>query len=300
MILGLSHVGLSVKDLDASVQYYQETFGFQVLSDAERKGEWIARITGIPNFHTRTVYLSVAPHMHLELFGFYSPRVVPAEKASLPRVGISYCTFIAKDLNNLTHLVKVAKDQDPADSIWNTVAELYEEGQIVSLLDPNQLTLRIIEVKDEGSASHALFERITLCPAIVVQDVEASLRFYRDILGLEIGRQAKPRKEPIHWVLLEGPSGICLQLIQPLNTDVLPAGPWRMEQIGFTHIALAVKNLEKLYEELTGRGVRFKSSPQAVTVGPHEGGKIVYFTTPEGIVLEFIDSPLTLEYPMEI
>ena len=50
MILGLSHLGITVKNMEDVIAAYKESFGFHVLSDAERKGEVIERITGIPNF----------------------------------------------------------------------------------------------------------------------------------------------------------------------------------------------------------------------------------------------------------
>ena len=47
MILGLSHIGLTVSDLGLSLKFYQGRLGLQVLSDAERKGEVIDRATGL-------------------------------------------------------------------------------------------------------------------------------------------------------------------------------------------------------------------------------------------------------------
>ena len=64
MILGLSHMGLTVSNLDQSLKYYQENLGFKLLSSAERKGDWIDKMTGISGFHSRTVYLSLSPYHH--------------------------------------------------------------------------------------------------------------------------------------------------------------------------------------------------------------------------------------------
>jgi len=96
-------------------------------------------------------------------------------------------------------------------------------------------------------------------------------------------------------VFLKAPTGTCLQLIQPLNFKILPAGPWQMQKVGFTHVAFGVRNLEPYYLQLAKRKVQFKSLPQNVSAGPHQGGKAVYLNTPEGITLEFIESPLILE-----
>ena len=96
-------------------------------------------------------------------------------------------------------------------------------------------------------------------------------------------------------MFLKAPSGICFLLVQPLDIGVLPAGPWRMERTGFTRASLAVRDIDDFYEELKRKGVHFKSFPQAINIGPHTGGKIVYLSTPDGILLELIDNPLTLK-----
>ena len=93
MILGLSHMGLTVSKLDSSLHYFQENFGFTILSDAERRGEWVEKITGIPGFHTRTVYLSLSPCRHFEVFGFFHPQAIPPERENHFRVGILGCVL---------------------------------------------------------------------------------------------------------------------------------------------------------------------------------------------------------------
>ena len=195
MILGLSHVGATVKDLDDSLRFYEKTMGFHVLSDAERKGEWIDKVTGIPNFHTRTVYLSVTPYQHLELFGFFNPKVVPAEKTAPSCVRISCCAMIAGGLDNLKGLTNAQGDEELPDSIRNGLILSSEKCRNLSLQDPSQLNLRIIGPKEERSAKPASFEVRSLFPVIVVQDIEGSLGFYRDTLDLEIGAQGNTRAE---------------------------------------------------------------------------------------------------------
>ncbi len=43
---------------------------------------------------------------------------------------------------------------------------------------------------------------------------------------------------------------------------------------------------------LLKKGVKFKSPPQNLGVGPHKGGQCIYFNTPDGVIIEFLDSPL--------
>jgi catechol 2,3-dioxygenase-like lactoylglutathione lyase family enzyme len=306
MILGLSHVALTVNEMDQSLQYYQTVFGMEVLSDAERKGEWIDKVTGIPGFHTRTVYVSVAPYQHLELFGFYHPKTLPAEKERAPRVGISYCAFMRDQKQEPSRMAETANSTEWPTLMWGIVEEPYRDCSVITLLDPNGLVLRVIESGKQDPHRAKVSENRLLYPALTVESLESSIEFYRDLLGLEIDARGEslPEKNdtrqgraatPLRWVLLKSATGPALKLIQPLNVRALPAPPWQMERVGFTHVAFAVQNLEPYYGELVKRGVHFKSPPQGVTVGPHKDGKVVYLSTPEGITLEFLDSPLTLE-----
>ena len=64
-----------------------------------------------------------------------------------------------------------------------------------------------------------------------------------------------------------------------------------MQKIGFTNVAYAVQGMEDYCQEMVQRKVNFKSAPTSVIAGPHQGGKAVYLTTPDGVTLEFIDSP---------
>ncbi len=298
MILGLSHIGLTVNALDDCLNFYRETLGFTVLSDAERKGEWVDKITGIPGFHTRTVYLSVTPYRHMEVFGFFNPRTIPPEKNAGLRVGILYCAFMAKGRQNFDSLAGAKAIGNPKEGPYR--------GREVPLQDPDGLLLRVIEPEGEERAEQRGLIRDFLYPAIVVVDIDESNLFFRDVLGmaimsegissLEKENQEKDRLQwPFRWVLFRAPAGTCLKLIQPLNLEILPAEPWKMQRVGFTHVALGVKNLEEFYLELTKREVNFKSSPQPVTIGPHQGGKAVYLSAPDGLTLEFIESPLIRE-----
>lgn len=303
MLLGLSHVGLTVNELDTSLKYYHQTLGFKVLSDAERKGEWVEKITGIPGFHTRTVYLSVDPYRHLEVFEFFNPKPVLAHKGSDLQVGILYCAFMGKVQVTKSLGENVREKKDSAKLIENMTEEPYRPRGIVTLQDPDGLFLRVIKPTDPTNKNEKELIKEILYPSVIVKDIDDSTIFYRDVLGLEIKSWGGPplrlnnfgENSPgksIRWVLFKDRRGICLKLVQPLNFKILNPAPWKMQRIGFTHIAFGVQDLENYYNELLKRKVRFKSPPQIVTAGPHQGGKAVYLTTPEGMTLEFIESPL--------
>jgi catechol 2,3-dioxygenase-like lactoylglutathione lyase family enzyme len=303
MILGLSHMGLTVSKLDSSLDYYRKNLGLTVLSDAERKGEWVEKITGIPGFHTRAVYLSLSPDRHFEVFGFFHPKVIPMERESRFRVGILGCVLKTDSIENLL----VREDQEETRRWVSLLGR--EEGpfggcRVIQLKDPDGLSLRIMGKKVETAMNQSTTVDL-LYPVFLVENMENSLSFYQDLLGLNLDCQgenhsertetgAKSAGRSVRWAILRSKSGFCLKLVCPLSTEILPAAPWKMQRIGFTHVAFGVENLRGYYSNLKGQ-VNFKSPPTSVNAGPHQGGQAVYLTSPDGMTLEFIDSPLIRE-----
>jgi catechol 2,3-dioxygenase-like lactoylglutathione lyase family enzyme len=296
MILGLSHVALTVNNLDESILFYQRFLDVKVLSDAERKGEWIDKVTGIPGFHSRTVYLSITPYQHLELFGFFNPPTLSVNGAVAPKVGIVGCDIIWPSRDR-PWPATLANNSDLDDvKSGETYEEPFGKCSLVNLKDPDGLNYRILMIRQEPRNLEFAAVGVSICPKVVTQDIQTSLRFYRDVLGLKIATQGTStvEGESIEWILIKGTRGVCLRLVKPLAVDVLPMKSWKMERIGFTHVAFAVNGLEKFYKDLSEKGVSFRSPPQAVSIGPHEGGRVVYLSCPEGVTLEFIESPLTV------
>lgn len=138
--------------------------------------------------------------------------------------------------------------------------------------------------------------------AISVSDIERSVAFYRDLLGLKVLRQVELSDKRLDRVvglpgarlkvaiLQVGSSQERLELVQYLSPQghPLPA-EFRQCDVGLTHVCFIVTDIERLYQDLTARGVRFNSPVQ--TMDPRETvtAKIVYLHDPDGITLELLE-----------
>jgi catechol 2,3-dioxygenase-like lactoylglutathione lyase family enzyme len=303
MLQALNHIAMTVKSLDASIRYYQQLFGFEVRSDEERKGEWVDKVTGIPGFHTRTVYLSVSPQQDFELYEFYNPKTLPAEIDRKPRVGVSYIVLQGKLQGTPSASVASDKNRSSKGILRACESSSAEMEGVAPLQDLDGLNVLVEQGKVEEGSGGVTETRI-LYPAVIVKDIKTSASYYQEVLGFELAGQGGPCYDPIlgaqdgvdtknRWALLRTGAGAELKLIQPQDREVLAPRAWRMERIGLTHVAFAVLDIEKCYSDLLKKGVPFKSPPQQVAVGPHKEGKVVYFPTPEGVMVELIESPLT-------
>lgn len=133
---------------------------------------------------------------------------------------------------------------------------------------------------------------------IVVRDMERSLAFYRDLLGMEI-RNRKEEKglyldtllgvengEILTAKLSSGAGSSLLELIE--FTSPRDPDPRRREvnSVGPTHIALTVVDLGKLSAALRENGIQFLSEP---IVSPDKKVKLVFCRDPDGNLVELVE-----------
>lgn len=134
---------------------------------------------------------------------------------------------------------------------------------------------------------------------LTVADIERSIVFYRDMLGMElVGR--RPCVENDYVGQQTGFAGLklsvasfrvragnaqSLEMVQYLSNTGEPADP-STNRAGNTHLCLLVDDLRSAHTELSAKGVRFKSEPVEITAGPNQGGLVVYLLDPDGYTLE--------------
>jgi lactoylglutathione lyase len=111
-----------------------------------------------------------------------------------------------------------------------------------------------------------------------VNDLERTVTFYRDILGLkEITRNRSPRGSEL--VFLQTPGSA--ELIE--ITCFPGSGPVQV-QPDLTHLAFAVDNLEEFGRHLARHGLKFSDGPTASA----SGTTFAFIDAPEGYEIELI------------
>jgi len=131
---------------------------------------------------------------------------------------------------------------------------------------------------------------------IVVVDLEISLCFYRDLLGFRIAKQMEEKGDYIDNILslqnvkvttvkMTSPSG---QMIELLKYHSHPAEQKQRKicEIGISHIACTVDDLDMEYERLKEKGIKFNSLPQ---LSPDGYAKVAFCSAPEGTLIELVE-----------
>lgn len=114
-----------------------------------------------------------------------------------------------------------------------------------------------------------------------VNDLERTVRFYRDILGLaEIQRHKSPRGSEL--VFLQSPASE--ELIEICS---FPAGGPVQVQADLTHLAFEVDSLAAFGQHLAAHGLRYSDGPTTSSAGT----TFAFIDAPEGYEIELIERP---------
>jgi catechol 2,3-dioxygenase-like lactoylglutathione lyase family enzyme len=134
-----------------------------------------------------------------------------------------------------------------------------------------------------------------------VRDIERSIEFYRDGLGLELYRRqlgTAPYLATItgfagvrlETALLRTPDGAMLELVQYVSHPGAPT-PRETNRPGNGHICFRVADIRQACDELRRRGVHLVSDPVEITAGVHRGAFGVYLRDPDGFTVELFQAP---------
>jgi catechol 2,3-dioxygenase-like lactoylglutathione lyase family enzyme len=136
---------------------------------------------------------------------------------------------------------------------------------------------------------------------ITVKDLDASIRFYHDVLGLEFSNEPSPWFDGPELGPAVGVPGAALRQVSLLVGDTTvelleyksppseTTAPLDSNNIGASHVAFLVEDIVAKKAELEGKGVTFFSDVNLVDEGVLAGWRWVYFADPDGYPLELVE-----------
>lgn len=102
----VQHTGLTVSNLERSVDFYVRILGCRLIMSQEKTGGYLAAIVGYPNASLKMAHLSdPAGHHVIELFEYMVPEMVKTELEPR-RIGNAHLCFLVSDLDAIYDAIK--------------------------------------------------------------------------------------------------------------------------------------------------------------------------------------------------
>jgi len=131
---------------------------------------------------------------------------------------------------------------------------------------------------------------------IVVEDLNKSLNFYIDKLGFTIAKQMVEKGDFIDQILgykhlevttvkLVLENAQMIELLDFSNYKKLKSHRM-LNDIGPTHLAFSVSDIDRLYKRFISDGVEFISAPK---ISPDGHVKLAFCKAPEGTYIELVE-----------
>jgi catechol 2,3-dioxygenase-like lactoylglutathione lyase family enzyme len=209
--LRINTIGITVSDLNHSVEFYSKVLHFEKVVDFEVAGDAYEHLEGVFGIRMHVARLRLGDES-LELTEYLNPKGRPFPPYTHSNDGwFQHVAIVVKDMDRAyawlrQNHVRYASSQPQRLPAWNQAA-----GGIQGFYfrDPDGHFLEILQFPEgKGKAKwHKLAEPELFLgidhTAIVVKDTQASLRFYRDILGMRISGESEnwgPEQEHLNNV----------------------------------------------------------------------------------------------------
>jgi catechol 2,3-dioxygenase-like lactoylglutathione lyase family enzyme len=303
-------IGMTVSDMDASVEFYAKVLSFEKVSDVEVTGEDYERLQGVFGLRMRVVRMKLGDEL-IELTEYLTPkgRPVPVDSRSNDR-WFQHIAIITSDMDQAYALLRRNKVEHASTGPqrlpdWNKNA-----GGIAAFYfrDPDRHWLEILQFPpDKGAQKWQRKDKLFLGidhTAIVVSNTEASLKFYRDALGLRVAGASEnygTEQEHLNNVFgarlritslragSGGPGIEFLEYLAPRDGRPAPADA-RASDLFHWQTTLIVNTADTFVRRLLAENARFVS-PGVVTLSEKQLGfsKGLLARDPDGHVMALVE-----------
>src|SRR2546425_10935837 len=198
IVQGVDAIGITVTDMDRAVDFYSKVLTFQKVSDTEVAGENYEHLEGVFGLRMRVVRMRLGDEF-IELTEYLAPRgrPLPVDSRSNDR-WFQHIAIIVSDMDKAYAQLRQAKAEH-ASSGPQRLPEWNKNAAGISAFyfkDPDEHPIEILQFPPDKGAEkwHRPNGKLFLGidhTAIVVWDTDASLKFYRDALGMRVSGESE-------------------------------------------------------------------------------------------------------------
>ncbi len=198
LVEGVDAIGITVSDMDRTVDFYSKVLTFEKVSDTEVAGENYEHLEGVFGLRMRVVRLRLGDEF-VELTQYMAPkgRPIPVDSRSNDH-WFQHIAIIVSDMDKAYACLRQNK-VEYASSGPQRLPDWNKNAAGISAFyfkDPDGHPVEVLQFPaDKGLEKwHRHTDKIFLGidhTAIVVCDTDASIRFYRDLLGMHVAGESE-------------------------------------------------------------------------------------------------------------
>jgi len=198
LVDGVDSIGITVSDMDRTVDFYSRILTFEKVSDTEVSGDDVEHLEGVFGTRMRVVRMKLGDEF-IELTEYLAPkgRPIPVDSRSNDR-WFQHIAIIVSDMDKAYARLRQNKAEF-ASSGPQKLPDWNKNAAGISAFyfkDPDEHPVEILQFpSDKGAAKwHQPSDKLFLGidhTAIVVWDTDASLRFYHDLLGMRVAGESE-------------------------------------------------------------------------------------------------------------
>ena len=198
LVQAVDSIGMTVSDMDRAVEFYSKVLSFEKVSDIEVAGDNYEHLEGVFGSRVRIVRMRLGDEF-IELTEYLAPkgRLIPSDSRSNDR-WFQHIAIIVGDMDKAYAWLRQNKVQF-ASSGPQRLPDWNKNAAGISAFyfkDPDEHPVEILQFPpDKGLAKwHRPNDKLFLGidhTAIVVWDTDASLKFYRDLLGMHVAGESE-------------------------------------------------------------------------------------------------------------
>lgn len=309
--IAVAHVGLTVSDLDRSIDFFTRAIDFEPMHEREIAGPPVEKLTGVFGMRARVATLRLG-RQTIELTEYLTSggRPVPVDSRSNDR-WFQHIAIVTTDMDRAyarlrAHKVKHASTSPQTLPQWNPNAAGI---RAFYFHDPDHHVLEIIQFPP-GKGDPRWHDAQELFPgidhtAIVVSDTDASLKFYRDLLGMKVvggSENHGPEQERLNNVFgarlrittlhaQMGPGIELLEYLAPRTGRAYPADVAANDLIHW-HTSLVIARPDALMASLRGANA-LKLAGDLVALPPElsDYARGAMIRDPDGHAIQILGDP---------
>ena len=198
LVVAVEAIGMTVSDMDRSVEFFSKVLSFEKVSDLEVAGDAYEHLQGVFGLRMRVVRMRLGDEF-VELTEYLAPRgkPFPVDSRSNDR-WFQHIAIIVSDMDRAYQWLRQNKVQHASTGPQLLPAYIKAAAGIRAFYfrDPDGHFLEILQFPlGKGNAKwHRRTDKLFLGidhTAIVVSDTDQSLKFYRDTLGLRVAGESE-------------------------------------------------------------------------------------------------------------